>query len=278
MWIALALNGVLLVALTGVAAWLFTVEDGWQIVVLFAGLALAGAVAAPTRRGRRPRQETMRQADELRRRVARLCLVADLPEPAVELVLDDAPLSWTTALPGRRPHLHLTTGMALLLSDAELDAVLAHELSHIGNRDATLMTVLAAPGLFVLRGLRAAWRQPNVGLRAKAGLIMFACIVGPPALVSAGLCRIVSRHRELAADQGAALLTGSPAALASALGRLSDGLHAIPDRDLRVVAAGDVLHIVPAKPAHGIARLWATHPPLQQRIDRLQRLEARLQA
>jgi Zn-dependent protease with chaperone function len=103
-------------------------------------------------------------------------------------------------------------------------------------------------------------------------------VMGPPALASAGLCRIVSRHRELAADRGAALLTGSPAALASALRRLSDGLHAIRDKDLRVVAASDVLHVVPARPAHGIARLWATHPLLDDRIRRLERLEARLQA
>ena len=88
--------------------------------------------------------------------------------------------------------------------------------------------------------------------------------------------RTVSRHRELGADRGAALITGSPAAMAAALARLSDGLHAIPGRDLRV--AEDVLHVVPAEPASGIARLWATHPPLEDRLWRLERLEARLQA
>lgn len=277
MWIALALNAVLLAALLAVAVWLFTVKDGWSIVVLFVGLALAGAVTGSVRRGRRSRRHAHHE-DDIARRVDRLCLLADMRRPAAELVLDDAPLCWTTALPGREPRLHVTTGMALLLADAELDAVIAHELSHIGNRDAVLMTVLAAPGVFVLRGLRASWHQPDAGLRAKAGLIMFGCIVGPPALISMGLCRIVSRHRELAADQGAALLTGSPAALASALRRLSAGLHAIPDQDLRVAATSDVLHVVPARPATGIRRLWATHPPLDDRIARLERLEARLQA
>jgi heat shock protein HtpX len=277
MWIALALNGILLAALLVVAGWLLTVEDGWSFVVLFLGLALAGAFAAPRHRRTRHRQRG-EEEDRIRRQIARLCLVADMPKPAIELVLDDAPLSWTTALPRRTPRVRVTTGMALLLSDGELEAVLAHELSHIGNRDAVLMTVLAAPGLFVLRGFRAAWHDANAGLRGKAGLIMFFAFMGPPALASAGLCRMVSRHRELAADRGAALLTGSPAALASALRRLSDGLHGIPDKDLRVIAASDVLHVVPAKPEKGIARLWATHPPLEDRIRRLERLEARLQA
>jgi heat shock protein HtpX len=278
MAVALLLNAILLVALLVVAGYLLTVDSGWSFVVLFVGLALAGAAAGrKARRVRRERRRTDR-ADHITRAVSRLCAAADIPEPAIELVRDGKPLSWTTALPGRQPVVHVTTGMARLLPDAELEAVLAHELSHIGNRDAMVMTVLAAPGVFVLRGLRATWHQPDTGLRAKAGLIMFACLYAPPALLSAWLSRIVSRHRELAADRGAALLTGSPAALAAALARLSEGLHAIPDRDLRLVAAADVLHVVPARPARGIARLWATHPRLGKRIEELERLEARLQA
>jgi heat shock protein HtpX len=157
--------------------------------------------------------------------------------------------------------------------------VLAHELSHIGNRDAVLMTVLAAPGVRVLRSLHVTWRHAaeQHWTIALAAAVMCA-VLAVPALVSVGVSRIVSRHRELAADRGAALLTGSPAALAAALAQLSDGLHAIPDRDLRVAAVSDVLHVVPAKPANGIARLWATHPPLEDRIHRLERLEAQLQA
>jgi heat shock protein HtpX len=280
MWIALALNGVLLVALLAVAAWLLTVDDGWSFLAFFAFFAIFGATARPARRRRRLWDRKVEPAAARRavRAVSRLSLVGDLPVPATVPVPDDAPLSWTTALPRRTPRVHVTTGLLDRLGDAELDAVIAHELSHLGNRDAMLMTVLASPGVFVLRGMRRTFEDPDTGLRAKAGLIMFFVFIGPPALVSAGLCRIVSRHRELAADRGAAVLTGSPAALASALRRLSDGLHAIPEKDLRVVAATDVLNIMPAKPARGIGRLWATHPPLEDRIRRLERLEARLQA
>ena len=278
MAVALALNAALVLALLALVAWLLTsVSWGPLVVVLFALLAMAGT-SVGARRWRRYMLPADR-AEPVERVIERLCLVGDLDEPLTALVRDDVPLSWTTALPGKRPRVHVTTGMVDLLDDAELQAVLAHELSHIGNRDAVLMTVLAAPGLRVLRSLHVTWRY---AAEEHWAIALSVAVLGPllalPALLSVGFSRIVSRHRELAADQGAALLTGSPAALASALARLSRGLHAIPDRDLRVAAAGDVLHIVPAKPADGIGRLWATHPPLQDRIERLERLEARLQA
>ena len=279
MGVALFLNGVL-VAVLVLAAAVVTIKGAWAVVVMFALIALAGAVGGRGERTRlrRMNEHEARVGEQVERVLTRLSMSADMPPPASELIADGAPLSWTTALPFGKPRVHVTTGMASLLPDAELEAVLAHELSHIGNRDAAVMTVLAAPGVFVLRGLRAAWNQPDSGLREKAGLVMFACLYAPPAVISAGLSRIVSRHRELAADRGAALMTGSPAALASALARLSDGLHAIPEKDLRVAAAGDVLHVVPARPAKGITRLWATHPPLEDRIEQLERLETRLQA
>ena len=278
MAIALALNVALLAALLALAAWLLvSVYWGPLVVVVLALLAMAGASAA-TRRWRRYMLPA-ESAASVERAIERLCLVADLDEPLTALVGDDVPLSWTTAAPGKRPRVHVTTGMVELLDEPELHAVLAHELSHIGNRDAVIMTVLAAPGLRILRSLHVTWRHAAEQHWAVVLSTAAMCIVlAVPALLSVAFARIVSRHRELAADRGAALLTGSPAALAAALTRLSDGLHAIPDKDLRLAAVSDVLHVVPARPAHGIARLWATHPPLEDRIERLERLEARLQA
>jgi heat shock protein HtpX len=277
MAIALALDLALLCGLLALAAWLLTVYWGPLVLLVVACLAAAGG-AVGARRWRRYMLPSDRAAP-VERAIERLCLVADLDEPLTALVADDVPLSWTTAPPGRRPRVHVTTGMVELLDDAGLQAVLAHELSHIGNRDAVLMTVLAAPGVRVLRSLHVTWRHAaeQHWTIALAAAVMCA-VLAVPALVSVGVSRIVSRHRELAADRGAALLTGSPAALAAALAQLSDGLHAIPDRDLRVAAVSDVLHVVPAKPANGIARLWATHPPLEDRIHRLERLEAQRQA
>jgi heat shock protein HtpX len=229
--VALLLNAVLLAGVLVLAWWLLTTPDGWSIVVCFVVLALVGAFAGEKRRRRRRRVDS-RATRRAERALTRLSLLADLDVPELEVISDKMPLSWTTALPGRRPRIHVTTGVIGRLGDAELESVIAHELSHIGNRDAVLMTVLAAPGVFVLRGLRASWHNPDFGLRTKFGVLVFACAFGPVAMLSAGLCRIVSRHRELAADRGAGLLTGSPAALAAALMRLSGDLRAIPGRDL----------------------------------------------
>ena len=280
MWIALALNALLLAFLLVGAYGLLWTEGGWAVLVFFAVFALLGVRSGTVRRRSRPSDphvppEVARRAT---RAVSRLSLVADLTVPVTVVVPDAAPVSWTTARPRRRPRVHVTTGLLEQLDDAQLEAVIAHELSHIGNRDAVLMTILAAPGVLVLRGFRAVIYDSGIDLVEKLSMLLYGCIYLPPAMVSAGLSRIVSRHRELAADRGAALLTGSPAALAAALMRLSDGLHAIPDRDLRRVAAADVLHVVPAKPASGIRRLWATHPRLGRRLRELERLEARLQA
>ena len=128
MAVALVLNAVLLVALLAVAAYVLTIDRGWAIVLIFAGLAVAGAPARRAARDRRARHRAG-QREHIERVISRLCMTADVREPAIELVADDAPLSSTT--------------------------------------------VLAAPGVFVLRGFRAAWHQPIAGLRAKFGLIMF---------------------------------------------------------------------------------------------------------
>jgi heat shock protein HtpX len=278
MAVALALDVALLVGLLALVAWMLTTYWGPVVLVVLACLAAAGSAVGARRW--RLYMLSSEQAAPVARAVERLCLVADLDRPLIALIDDDAPLSWTTAVPGRRPRIHVTTGMTELLDDAELDAVLAHELSHVGNRDAAVMTVLAAPSGRVLRGLRAA--GSGVATHATGTTVLIAVpamlvltVLAVPSFLSALFARIVSRHRELAADRGAALITGSPAAMAAALTRLS---AAIPGRDLRLAADDDVLHVVPARPAHGIARLWATHPPLEDRIARLERLESRLQA
>jgi heat shock protein HtpX len=272
MAVALAVNAALLCGLLALAYWLMFVDDGWSIVVLAVMFALIGAL----RVGKDGRRSTGRvDIERAERAVGRLCVVADMPAPDVRGVRDGPPNSWTTALPNRHPRIHVTRALLRRLDDRELEAVLAHELSHIANRDAVLMTVLAAPGVYVLRGLRVSWQ--DAPFRAKPGLLMFGALLGAPAVLSAGAARIVSRQRELAADRGAALLTGSPAAMTSALLKLSGEVAAIPRQDLRLHAARDLLHVVPVRPERGIARLWATHPRLSTRVSELERLERRLQ-
>jgi heat shock protein HtpX len=141
-----------------------------------------------------------------------------------------------------------------------------------------MMTVAAAPGVWVLQGLRYAFREERRSepFRAYAS-IPFAALFAVPALPLALLARVLSRFREHAADAGAARLTGSPAAVSAALVALSDDLAGRRFTDLRA-AAPAVLNILPLRPAHGIARLWATHPPLDARLAALDRMEAWLQS
>jgi heat shock protein HtpX len=149
-----------------------------------------------------------------------------------------------------------------------------HELSHLVNRDATVMTAVGGPGAVLLAG----------GKRMLSGGWWFALMGGAVAAavgrVSLLGTQILSRDRELAADAGSAALTGRPAALASALRRISGQLKLIPEEDLRLAAGRDVFHLLAVEQeGEGWAgRLGATHPPLEKRIARLEKMERALQS
>jgi heat shock protein HtpX len=202
--------------------------------------------------------------------VERLCVVADLRKPTIVLDSRPMPNSWIEGTRRGGFRLHLTQGLLDLLEPRELEAVIAHELAHVVNRDAAVMTVVGGPGEALLAGgVRVAsqgWFPVMVG-GAIASAIGWVGTLGTRAL---------SRYREFAADEGAVALTGSPAALASALMKVSDGLVAMPRRDLREAALHDAFHLLPVSPdsAYGLP---ATHPPLKARIERLERLERALQ-
>jgi heat shock protein HtpX len=164
----------------------------------------------------------------------------------------------------------LTQGLLDLLEPRELEAVIAHELAHVVNRDAAVMTVVGAPGEALLAG----------GVRV-ASQGWFPIVVG--GVIASGIgwvgtygTRHLSRYREYAADAGAVALTGSPAALAAALMKVSDGLVAMPKRDLREASLHDAFHLLPVSREQPFG-LPDTHPPLRARIERLQRLERSLQ-
>ncbi|MBV9607732.1 MAG: M48 family metalloprotease [Solirubrobacterales bacterium] len=195
----------------------------------------------------------------------RLCALADLPEPAVVLREQDLVNSWVVHLPGKPPRLYLTTGLREALTLEELQAVLGHELSHIANRDALVMTVVGAP---------AAMMSHTSGAGGLDGILVAAigliCQLGTT---------LLSRYREFAADAGASAMTGRPSALASALLKVSSSFEQIPRKDLRSAAALGAFNLV-ALPRRGwlltrtpLARMTATHPPLQARLDALHALE-----
>ncbi|WP_028067967.1 M48 family metalloprotease [Solirubrobacter soli] len=239
--------------------------------VIFGALCVGVWVAIRERveASSRGRRLTPAEAPDLHAILERLCVVADLPKPTIVLDSRSMPNSWIEGTRRGGFRLHLTQGLLDLLEPRELEAVIAHELAHVVNRDAAVMTVVGGPGEALLAGgVRVAsqgWFPVMVG-GAIASAIGWIGTFGTRAL---------SRYREFAADEGAVALTGSPAALASALMKVSDGLVAMPRRDLREAALHDAFHLLPASKDTAFG-LPATHPPLEARIARLERLERAL--
>ncbi|HWC87150.1 MAG TPA: M48 family metalloprotease [Solirubrobacteraceae bacterium] len=196
----------------------------------------------------------------------RMCLLAGLLRPELVLRNERQPNSWVVHLPGRTPRLYVTTGLRELLSIDELTAVLAHELAHVANRDALVMSVVGMPG--------------SIMLGARGGGVDGVLVALIGLLASVGT-RILSRYRELAADAGSATITGRPSALAAALLKVSDSLVQVPAKDLRAAARLNAFNLVAIQAQPGkwgpqiplLRRLSSTHPPLQARLDALNELE-----
>lgn len=256
---------VVLVAVAAVVLFLPT-----KFVILLGIAAVIGIVMAVQTRNRTERSRPLREneAPELHGAVDRLCALGDVPKP--DLVLDDErqPNSWIMAPVGKRPQLHVTRGLLELLSSDELEAVVAHELAHVANRDAMVMTVVGSPGSVLQEGGR---RVTRFGWWGLGGLVALA--IGWVAQLGTNA---LSRYRELAADAGAVALTGRPATLASALVKVSGGLERMPQHDLRAVSGRDGFHLLPADDSTHL--LLRTHPQLAQRLARLERMERDLHA
>jgi heat shock protein HtpX len=276
MALAVALNAGLLALLVGLLGWFFVAVPSAWIYLLFVGVMLAiGFAMRPRRLGRGSQVERSKRAAEaegLKARAEssldRLCLLAGIERPPVKVWGLDAPLSWISGA----SQVNLTLGLGDALQARELNAALAHEVAHLVNRDALVMGVLAGPSTFIIAALRGMWHDRGAE-DGRPAAVMLGWLLAP-ALAWIPASRLVSRHREYAADRGAALLTGSPALLAVALKKVSDGLDAAPRRDLRERRAADAFNIVPVRRRRGPL---ATHPPLSARLAQLEALERVLQ-
>jgi heat shock protein HtpX len=214
--------------------------------------------------------------------IDRLCVQANLPKPRVAVAETPMPNAFAVGRSPKAATVCATTGILDLLNDAELEAVLGHELTHVQNRDVMVMTVasffasiaafITQMGLFF--GGAFDDRDNNSGI-AFIFVILISAVVY---VISWLLLQALSRYREFAADRGSAILTGRPSALISALMKISGQMGQIPQRDLRA-ASGELaaFYIVPPKAKQSVANLFSTHPPLEARIAALQRLEAQLQ-
>jgi heat shock protein HtpX len=214
------------------------------------------------------------QAPELHDMVERLAAMADLPKPRVAVIPTDVPNAFATGRSPKRAVVAVTEGLWNRLEPREIEGVLAHELTHVGNRDVAVMTIasffamvaatLARFGLF--GGMFGGGDRDRGG--APVWLILFAVSL-ITYLVSYILMMMISRYREYAADRGAALITGAPENLMSALQKIASRITQIPQRDLREVQGMNAFFIVPTNVKRGFAELFMTHPPLEKRLARL---------
>jgi heat shock protein HtpX len=218
---------------------------------------------------------------ELHAVVDRLCAIADMPKPVIAVSTMDMPNAFAT---GRNPDnavVCVTTGLLRRLDPAELEGVLAHELSHVAHKDVAVITIASFLGVIAGLIVRFAFYSQLFGGRKDQNTaVIFAAVMGVSAAVYALsflLIRALSRYRELAADRAAAHLTGRPSALASALTKVSGELARIPTKDLRTAQAFNAFYFTPATGKEpGIERIFSTHPSLEQRLEQLGRISAEL--
>jgi len=219
------------------------------------------------------------EAPELHAMVERLCALADLPKPRVAIIPTDVPNAFATGRSPKHAAVAVTQGLWRRLEPQEIEAVLAHELSHVANRDVLIMTLasffamlaafLTRVGLYSgLFGGFSDRRDSNGNNGVPIWLIIFVVAVITYA-ISYVLIRTLSRYREYAADRGSALMTGAPENLMSALQKIASGITQIPQQDLREVAGMNAFFIVPTNWRTHVGELFMDHPPLEKRLAAL---------
>jgi heat shock protein HtpX len=225
------------------------------------------------------REVSVAQAPELHAMVERLCVLADVPKPRVALANAAMPNAFALGRSQKSATVCVTTGLLDLLSGPELEGVLAHELTHVVNRDVMVMTIasfFASIAAVLVRFGVLFGRGQSRNQQSAFGVVLLVSIA--VYAISFLLLRALSRYREYAADGGAAVITGRPSALASALMKIDGSMEGIPQRDLRSTASMSALFIMPASHKGSLRQLFATHPPLEKRVAALGRLESRLQS
>jgi heat shock protein HtpX len=222
------------------------------------------------------------EAPQLHALIERLCVQADLPKPRIYVMNTSMPNAFAMGRSQKNAAVCATTGILELLSPSELEGVMAHELTHIANRDVAVMTLagffaslasmIVQFGFFFGGGFGGSSDDddnPSIMVVILVSLVVY--------IVSFFLMQALSRYREFAADRGAAVITGRPSALSSALLKISGTMERIPQTDLRAHAEMNAFYIFPASAKNSLFNLFSTHPPIEKRIAALQRLEAQLQ-
>src|SRR5690348_2577103 len=280
MLLTLFLLGGLYVVFVGV---LFAAGAGVGVMVVVLGALLAAQLFLSDKIGLAAmgaKEVSPEEAPGLHAMIERLCIQADLPKPKIAVADSDVPNAFAMGRSQKNAVVCATTGIMNVLEPHELEGVMAHELTHVKNRDVLVMTMasffasiaaMITQFGFFFGGFGGNDDDNGPGF-AVVLLVSFAVYV-----ISFFLMLALSRYREFGADRGAAIITGRPSALASALMKLSGAMQRVPDQDLRQVGRMNAFFIVPTSVKQSVATLFATHPPMEARIARLQQYEAQLQ-
>jgi heat shock protein HtpX len=221
------------------------------------------------------------EAPQLHAMVERLAAMAELQKPRVAIVDTDVPNAFATGRNQKHAVVAVTRGLWERLDEREIEGVLAHELTHIANRDVLVMTVASffalLAALLTRFGLYAGFfggfggNRDNNNNSVPVWLIVVVVSV-VTYFLSWILIRTISRYREYAADRGSALITGAPEYLMSALQKISSQMTLIPQRDLREVEGMNAFFIIPTRVKEGISELFLDHPPLEKRLAALEQI------
>ena len=214
---------------------------------------------------------------ELHRTIDRLSQQADLPKPAVAVADTQVPNAFATGRNKSNATVAVTTGLLRTLDRDELEGVLAHELAHVKNRDVMVMTIASFLSTIAFFIVRWGWLFGGNNRQGGGAPVIVAILVSLVVwIVSFLLIRALSRYREYSADRGAAVITGKPGALASALVSIDGRMDRVPEEDLREEAEMNAFFIIPIRSGF-IGRVASTHPPTEKRIDRLRELEREME-
>jgi heat shock protein HtpX len=280
MVLTLFLLGLLYVVFVGV---LFAAGAGAGIIVVVAvGLLLLQVFASDkiAMGTLGVKEVSPAEEPELHGIIDRLCVQANLPKPRVCVMETPMPNAFAMGRSRKTTTVCATRGILEMLDSAELEGVMAHELTHVINRDVMVMTLagfFASLAALILQFAFFFGGGYGRGEEEEQDIFLVIAVSAVVYAISFFLLRALSRYREFAADRGSAVLTGRPSALASALIKISGTIEREPRQDLRKAEGLSAFFIVPARAKNSLMNLFADHPPLEQRLAALERLETQLQ-
>ena len=223
------------------------------------------------------KQVSPEEAPGLHAMIERLCIQADVPKPKIAVADTPMPNAFALGRSQKSATVCATTGIMRVLSPSELEGVMAHELSHVKHRDVLIMTIASFFASLAAIMLQFGFFFGGGGDDDNPSILVVLLVSFLVYILSFFLMMTLSRYREFAADRGAAIVTGRPSALASALVMISGAMQTVPTNDLREAERLNAFFIVPASVKGSLQNLFSTHPPMEKRIERLQQLERQLQ-